>query len=138
MSSSSGLMLGHVNTHLPLRERVRVALCRSRQIEIPAAYVTAIQKAIHLRQNAVRYAEVAGIDLDFLEKSFGPQWFDLSWNGPTLFPTSIRDLAILFGQAIKAEQTAKNILPPSYRPSDAEIDQVMRDYLGDRFRPERP
>ena len=117
------------NTHLPLRERIRLALIENRK---GARFANAtpeqlrelsrrIGHAIHLRHNAAQYGQ-------HLESA-----------GLTDSPRHLNSLASITEQAERAEGKTDHdaTLGSISEPTAAEVENALRNFLGDRYDPTR-
>jgi hypothetical protein len=119
------------NTHLKLRERCRVALRQLKRSQRPLSpnFMQIVYRAIHLRKNAVSYEE----------RKF-PGWKDLpkelTETVEASYPLSGHGMAdlntMIHLKRLAAEAEAELALEPVPEPSEAEIDQMIQDYLAYR------
>jgi hypothetical protein len=121
------LMLNSRNTHLPLRDRARVALrsAKRRQQPLPADFNAKLQRALYLRANAVRYQE----------RKF-PGWPDLPEelrqqlrDGFPLSGYGMADLNTLLSLMQRADEAEAELTVPDPDVSDVEIDAAVKDHL---------
>ena len=127
---STGLQLNSVNTHLPVRERIRVALAaQSRRLSRASAIASATPEQLHelnrslgilthLTGNRVKYAEhVAALDLpkpsDFTEME--------------CLGNLIADAEAAYGEALQAVYGSE-----LEETSEAEVEGILRGYLAAR------
>jgi hypothetical protein len=122
-------LLNSRNTHLKLRERCRVALrqLKRSQRPLPPNFIQIMYRAIHLRKNAVSYEE----------RKF-PGWKDLPKEQTETIEASyplsgpgMVDLNTMIHLKRLASE-AELALEPVPEPSEAEIDQMIQDYLAYR------
>lgn len=117
------------NTHLPLRERIRLALIENRK-EARFANATPRQlrelsrrigNAIHLRHNAAQYGQ-------HLESA-----------GLTNSPRHLNSLASITEQADRAQAGTDHdaVLGPISEPTAEEVEAALRNFLGDKYDPTR-
>lgn len=121
------LMLNSRNTHLPLRERARVALrsAKRRQQPLPADFSEKLQRALYLRGNAVRYQERKFPGWNNLPEELRRQLRD----GFPLSGYGMADLNTLLYLMQRADQADAELTLPETDVPETEIDAAVNDHL---------